>query len=349
MTVTEIERDGLAVDERLSLDLDDDTPLGRARAFAQVTAAAAEVFARRVPDVVVVLGDRYEILGVASAAVMMGVPVAHISGGEITQGAIDDYFRHALTKMSRVHFAAVGEYAERIVRMGEDPRFVHTVGAMGVDAAAKTPALSKEEVSALAGFPVDGRTLVVTYHPVTAERNGGDDGLDALCGVLASRRDLRVIFTGTNADAGGGRFNEKIRAFVGSHQERMVFVPSLGQTLYFSALRYAGAVVGNSSSGIVEAPAFGIVTVNIGDRQKGRVRAESVIDCEPTAAAISAALEKALSPAFAAVARSVVNPYGDGLACERVAKVLLETDFAALGPKGFYDGQTTAGRYGIVA
>lgn len=333
-TWREIVADGFSIDERVPLPLRDDSTLGAATAFGAAVPGIAEALGRLAPDVVVLLGDRYEMLAAAVAAHLSGIPIAHLHGGELTEGAFDDAMRHAITKMAVLHFTATEEYRRRVVQLGEDPAGVYAVGALGLDNIRALPLLGRDELERELAFDLGEHSVALTFHPVTLAGDSAAQLAEVLA-ALGAFPDLHVVATRPNADPGNRRLTELLDAFVASHPDRAAVFTSLGSVRYLSLLSAVDAVVGNSSSGIIEAPSFGVPSVDIGDRQAGRVRAQSVIHCEPKRADVERALAEALSPAFRAVAAVAENPYGDGHAAERVVAVL---ETASLGiRKHFHD------------
>lgn len=326
MTVREIEADGFPIDVKIPiLRGDGDSPADISRAMAQATAGFGAYFQAHRPDLLVVLGDRYEAFAVCVAAVSACVPIAHLSGGETTEGAMDECFRHCITKMSYLHFTAAEIYRKRVIQLGEDPARVFCVGDPGVENALHTEFLSPERLEADLGFPLFRRPYAVTtFHPVTLEPGAAAGQLEELLAAIAQRPDLNFLITKSNADTGGQEINERLEAF-GRQAPNCCVVDSLGMLRYLSALKYALCVLGNSSSGLTEAPSFGIPTVNIGDRQRGRLQAESVINCRPERTDILRALDLACSPAFREVAARAVNPYGDGNTSERIHEIIRHT------------------------
>ncbi len=337
MTVTLIETDGFTIDARVSLPLDGDSPLDMARAMAAGVAGIAEAIERLTPDIVVLLGDRFEILAAAQAAFITRRILGHIHGGEATEGALDDGFRHAITKLAHLHFVSAEPYRRRVVQMGENPERVWIVGAPGLDAIAETKFLDRDSLDKSLRFELGPRFLLVTYHPVTLDENAGAAELEALLAALDAMADAKILITGHNADAGHGRISALLDAFAAERPERVFLAASLGQQRYLSAMKFCAAVVGNSSSGLIEAPALGVPTVNVGDRQKGRLRGESVIDCTGTPAAIADALNRAVSSTFQACARTAVSPYGNPGASARMARILKGVPLAGLARKPFFD------------
>lgn len=289
------------------------------------------------PDTVVLLGDRYEILSAAIASFFLEIPVIHLHGGEVTQGAFDDTIRHSITKFARIHGVAAHEYAERIIRAGEDPESVHIVGGLGVDEILRTDFLSKRELEEDLTLDLKGPVFLVTYHPVTAGNHDSRQEIESLIEALDSFSGATVIFTMPGADPEHQIIAEKITEAVGKRAPQWHFFASLGQRKYLSLLSLASAVVGNSSSGLLEAPTLGTPTVNIGPRQDGRLTARSVVQAESTTASVTDAIARALSPAFQGTLGRTVNPYGAGGAVDKLMKILEETDFSRLGPKRYYD------------
>jgi GDP/UDP-N,N'-diacetylbacillosamine 2-epimerase (hydrolysing) len=322
LTVREIESDEHRISARIPLPLDNDSEEGVTKAMAAAMSGFAEAFASERPDLVVILGDRTEALAAATAALFTRIPIAHIHGGELTEGAIDDAIRHAMTKMSWLHFTSTDAYRRRVIQLGEDPSRVHAVGALGVDNALHVPRMSREQLEADLGPIFGTRTAVVTFHPVTLEQDSASQQFAQLAAALDSFDDLAVVFTRPNADAGNVALFDAIDRFVKDHPGSAHAFSSLGSTRYLSLLSLADVCVGNSSSGIIEAPALGTPTVDIGDRQGGRVRGASVTDCEPTTDAIRDAMLTALSPEMQALAARCETPYGDGHAAERIVDVL---------------------------
>lgn len=335
-TYREIEGDGFAIDRRVEMLLSSDSPVGVGKSVGLGVVGFADALHDLAPDCMLVLGDRFEILAAVTAALMARIPVAHIHGGEVTEGAIDDSIRHAVTKMSHLHFVAADEYGRRVVQLGESPDRVHVVGSLGVESAKRLPVLEKDALARELDVAFDRPLLVVTFHPVTVDENGGIAQMSELLAALGELDHMRFVFTMPNADTGGRAIRQLVEAFVASNAHAHAFT-SLGQLRYLSCVRHADAVVGNSSSGIIEAPAFGVGTVNIGDRQAGRLRANSVVDCPPERAAIRKAIERVTSSDFRKVLDNIENPYGEGNASERIIEALGRHDFAALVRKSFHD------------
>lgn len=321
LTWREIEADGFAIDARVDMKPGKDDAVGVAASAALVLAGTAESLARLQPDVLVLLGDRYELLAAAQAAVLARVPIAHIHGGETTEGAIDESMRHAVTKLSTFHFPAAEDYARRICQMGEAGERVFTVGAPAMDNIANLVPVPLAELEAFIGLSVRAPAFLVTYHPVTL---AGDSGLAAMQALLTAldKRAGSVVITGANADPGSQAIRKALQAFASARPGRVALVESLGARRYLSLMHHVDAVVGNSSSGLLEAPAVGVPTVDIGDRQRGRLRAPSVIHCGEDTTSIGAALDAALSPAHRELAAKRETPYGLPGAARRIVDAL---------------------------
>ena len=336
LTVTEIEKDGFAIDARLPI-FTDDAAEPVAQTIARTLTVFDEYFAQNVPDCLLVLGDRFEIFAVATAAAARHIPIAHISGGDVTLGAADEYYRHCISKMAAVHFASCADSAARLVRLGEAPDRVFCVGGLGDENIRTLPKLSREALCESTGFALMQPFALVTYHPETSADAGSPAAQSqALCRAMESVPGIFWLMTGSNADAGGQICSDTLRAFAAAHPDRAAFVQNLGLQRYLSAMQYASLVAGNSSSGVVETPTFRVPTVNIGKRQAGRIVCANVLGCTPDADAIAAAMRKALSPEFAAVAATAKSPYNGGETSAKICAVLQKFDFSA--PKSFYDG-----------
>lgn len=337
LTYREIEADGFTIDYRVPMESLGDTAGDTVRSMGVEMSGFAEVYDALRPDLLVVLGDRYEILVAVSAAVIYKIPVAHIHGGEITEGAYDDAMRHAITKMSHLHFTSTEVYRRRVIQMGEQPDRVFNVGAMGVDNIKNVELLSKVELErSMGGFMVDENTILVTFHPVTMENGTAGEQMTQLLASFDTIRQLRVIFTMPNSDTDGVVLIETIKKWCEKNPQRAVSFVSLGLKRYLSALKYVKAVVGNSSSGIIEAPSFGIATLDIGDRQKGRVRADSVVHCEPIMENITVALNDILAQCNVGCENPYQSVDSRGAAVQ-IMDVLTEVDFNRLVEKHFYD------------
>ena len=323
LTVRAIEADGYPIAERVDMLLSSDSPIGIAMSMGVGLMGLSQAYARQRPELLVVLGDRFEMHTAALAALPLLIPVAHIHGGEISQGAFDDALRHSMTKLSHLHFVATEEAAQRVRQLGEEPWRVVTCGAPSLDHLAQTPLLSRDELAARHGVRFFGAPpLVATFHPVTLEPGQAADHIRELLAAL-KMCGQPVIFTSPNADPEGRLIREHIDAFV-AHQPQAQWVSTLGTQAYFSLMSVAAAMVGNSSSGLIEAPSFGLPVVNIGTRQEGRTRDRNVIDVGYNRQQIAEGIRRALSAAFRGQLRGLVNPYGDGHASERIVQRLRE-------------------------
>lgn len=338
LTYKEIEEDGYPITSKVEMLLDSDTPRGITKSMGIALIGFADCFDMNKPDIIIILGDRYEMLAVASAAMIARIPIAHIHGGELTEGAIDDAIRHSITKMSQLHFTSTEKYRKRIIQLGEQPQTVYNVGALGLENVKKIELIEKRELEVMLDFQFGDKTIIVTYHPVTIEKMTSEKQFKNLLEVINRHDDLTVIFTKSNADMEGRMINKMIDDYVSLNSDRCYKYASLGQQKYLSVLKYCDAVVGNSSSGIIEAPSFHIPTVNIGDRQKGRERAKSVIDCGYDVSEIEEALMKALSFDFKKQIEEIQNPYeGKSPSHKIVNKIKEATDKGIDIRKTFYD------------
>lgn len=309
LTYREIEKDGYCITAKIEMLLSSDTSVGITKSMAVALMGFADFFQQYHPGMVIILGDRYESLAIAEAALIAKIPIAHIHGGEITKGAYDDAIRHSITKMSQLHFASTEEYKNRIIQMGEQPSYVYNVGALGVENIKTVPLWSRDKLEESLNFKFEDSTIMVTYHPVTLDNMPSRIQFHNLLEVIEKKKDIKVIFTKANADTDGRIINQMIDDFVEKNRERCISFTSLGQVRYLSALQFCKAVVGNSSSGIIEAPSFYIPTVNIGNRQQGRIASKTVIHCGYTVKEIEMALEKAFSDAFTKELKTYFNPY----------------------------------------
>ena len=334
-TVREIEADGLPIAARLPIFRQEEEPV--AQTIARTLTVFDQYFADHRPDAVLLLGDRFEIFAVAAAASARHIPIAHISGGDVTLGAADEYYRHCITKMAALHFPSCADSAARLVRMGEDPRRVFCVGGLGDENIRTLPKMTREELCESTGFPLMQPFALVTYHPETSAGAPSPAlQVESLCKAMAAVPGVFWLITGSNADEGGQICTRAMQAFAAAHPDRAGFIQSLGLRRYLSAMECASLVAGNSSSGVVETPTFGVPTVNIGQRQAGRLLCDNVLCCAAESSAIEQTLRKALSPAFAAIARTARSPYNGGDTSGKICRVLRRFDFAPV--KTFYDG-----------
>jgi len=335
-TYLEIEADGFYIDKKIDIDVKGGSPSETISSTALSLTSFSDALIDLHPDLVIMLGDRYELLGAAIACMVHNVPIAHFHGGESTYGAIDEAIRHALTKFSHIHFVATEEYRKRVVQLGETPARVHNVGGLGVDAINRMHLLSRTELECDLGIKLKEKNLLITFHPVTLDQQSSSLQIQELLDALEDHREKCLIFTMPNADTGGMAIYDLIKNYVARHDNAYLF-SSLGQLRYFSCIAQVDGVIGNSSSGLLEVPTFKKPTINIGDRQKGRLRAESVIDCPPIRSQISDAIFRIYESDFRLKLNATKNPYGDGLAVEKVLSILARLSFDGLLKKEFYD------------
>ena len=336
LTYREIEEDGFLIDRKVEILISSDTPVGIAKAMGLGLIGFADVLNELRPDLIMVLGDRFEIFAAVAAALVARIPVAHLHGGETTQGAFDEAFRHSVTKMSHLHFVAAEEYRRRVIQLGEQPERVFLVGGLGVDAIKHTALLDRKALEVSLDFRLGIKNLLITFHPVTLEMSTAADQMTELLVALAELNDTHLIFTLPNADTGGRVLINMVQQFVALHPNTRAYT-SLGQLRYLSCMAHVDGVVGNSSSGLAEAPSFSKGTINIGDRQRGRLQATSVINCEPTRQSIAAALERLYSANFQASLGQVRNLYGEGGASEKVIEIVKHYAIEGIAKKVFYD------------
>jgi len=336
-TYKEIEEDGFKIDKRVEMILSADTPSAIAKSTGLGMIGFADALAELEPDILLVLGDRFELLAAAFAALVARIPVGHIHGGETTIGAFDEAIRHSITKMSWWHFVAADEYRRRVIQLGEDPGRVLLVGGLGVDSIIKSDLLSRQKLEKEVGFKFGKKNLMVTFHPVTLEKESSEKEFSELLAALDTLEDTHFIFTAPNADSDGRVIKTMVDDFVLRHPYSSISFASMGRIRYLSALQFVDSVVGNSSSGLTEAPTFKIGTVNIGDRQTGRLKAESVIDCRPIRGSILKAIKRQYSEQFQGILKSVKNPYGEGNASGKILKILQSTKIPVEPKKTFHD------------
>ncbi|MDD2991795.1 MAG: UDP-N-acetylglucosamine 2-epimerase [Zoogloea sp.] len=336
LTYQEIEQAGFAIDARVEMLLSSDTSTAVTKSMGLGMIGYADAFARLAPDLIVVLGDRFEIFAAAAAALIAGIPVAHLHGGETTEGAFDEAIRHSITKMSHLHFVAAEDYRKRVIQLGEQPERVFLVGGLGIDAIKRVTLLDREALEASLDFKLGSRNLLITFHPVTLEGQSSGRQMAELLDALGELKDTHLIFTMPNADTGGRELASMVNAFVATHPNARVY-SSLGQLRYLSCMKLVDGVIGNSSSGLAEAPSMGVGTVDIGDRQKGRLAAASVIHCQPEKNSILRAVQQLYEPAFREALLTTVNPYGNGGASQKIVDVLKHFPLSGLLKKSFYD------------
>jgi GDP/UDP-N,N'-diacetylbacillosamine 2-epimerase (hydrolysing) len=334
-----IEQDGFVIDEQVEMLLSSDSPVGTSKSMGLGLIGYSEALQRLHPDIVVILGDRFESMTMACVCMNHRIPVAHLHGGETTQGAVDEAFRHSITKMSHLHFTSTQEYRKRVIQLGEHPDRVFNVGAIGIENIKNLPLLTKAELNKSIEFDLGDKYFLVTVHPVTLESSTAEEQFKNLLSALdsACSDSAKIIFTKANADTGGRIINQLIDEYVSNNPKRSITFTSMGQLRYLSAMKHCMAVVGNSSSGIVEAPSFNVPTVNIGDRQKGRVRARSVTDCAPSQDAIQKALAKSRSEEFRQSLKDMVNPYEQKNTVEQILHVLKTAGLSNIIKKEFFD------------
>jgi UDP-hydrolysing UDP-N-acetyl-D-glucosamine 2-epimerase len=342
-TVDLIRADGFTVDAEVPMQLSSDDALDIARSTGTGLAGLAEAYEGLRPDIVVLLGDRFEILAAAAAAALMRIPIAHIHGGEISEGAVDDALRHAITKLAHLHFVATDEFRRRVIQLGEAPDRVFVVGAPGLDNFARMDLPDRAAVAHRIGIAPDRPFFLITYHPATLGDTNPENAVEELLAALAHFPEASLVFTSANADAGGRAINERLERFVREHAGRAVLIPSLGQASYLAALKQADVVIGNSSSGIIEAPAANVPTVNVGTRQKGRPRAAGIIDCDEQRDAIASAIRRARDPATQSAMLRGNPPYGRPRnAAAAMLAELRKADLKVMLHKHFHDLATGA-------
>ena len=337
LTYQQIEKDGFRIDRRVEMLLSSDSSVGINKSTGLAMIGFADAFAELNPDLLVVLGDRYETFAAVAAATIARIPIAHLHGGETTEGAFDEAFRHSITKMSHLHFTATEPYRQRVIQLGEDPKRVFNVGALGIESIRRLQLLNRYDLEKSLGFKLGEKNLLVTFHPVTLENATARVQFSNILQVLDEMPRTKMIFTKANADTEGRIINQMIDDYVSTHQEKAIAFISLGQTRYFSTMQFMDAVVGNSSSGLIEAPSFRIGTINVGDRQRGRIRAASVIDCEPTVNEIPRACDILYDISFQKQLTTVRNPHGSGDVAKPILEIIQKKNLSGVLKKRFYD------------
>lgn len=335
-TYKEIAQDGFVIDKKVEMLLSSDTANGTTKSVGLATIGFADAYEDLKPDLLLVLGDRYEMLAAVTAALFYKIPVAHLHGGEITEGAYDDAIRHSITKMSHLHFTSTEEYRNRVIQMGEDPRFVYNVGALGVENSQKIKLLDKTDLENSIGIALGNKSLLVTFHPTTLDTTSSFEQCESLLKVLDLYLDYTILFTLPNSDSDGRIIRDLIFEFVDKHKNHAVAFHSLGVVRYLSTLQFVTAVIGNSSSGIIEAPTFGKPTLDIGNRQKGRLSADSVVHCECNETSIKNGLELILSSNFLSKAKVAKNPYFKENTCQEIFSIIKSMPLEGLIEKSFY-------------
>lgn len=336
LTYKEIEKE-FTITKKIEMLLSSDTSIGISKSMGLAQISFAECFEELKPDIVVVLGDRYEIFSAVSAAMIARLPIAHLHGGETTEGAFDESIRHSITKMAHLHFTAAEEYRRRVIQLGEHPERVYNVGGMGIENIQRLELLDKNTFEESIGFKLGKNNILVTFHPVTLENSTAAFQFQELLDALDTLKETRIIFTKANSDTDGRIINQMIDEYVAKNQENSAAFVSLGQIRYLSALRFMDAVVGNSSSGLLEAPSFKIGTINIGDRQRGRIQAKSVINCDPDSDQIQKAFKKLYSSSFKAALQKVINPYQQNHTSVKIKEILKTFDLSNILKKNFYN------------
>lgn len=336
LTYKEIEKDGFSIDSKVETLLSSDSPSGISKSVGLGLIGFGDEFQRLKPDLVVLLGDRFEVFSAAAAATLARIPIAHLHGGEATEGLIDEPIRHSVTKMSHLHFVAADEYRKRVIQLGESPNHVWCVGGLGIDNIKKIKLLQKHELEESLGFSLGKRNLLITFHPVTLEENTASVQMSELLAAIDELVDTKIIFTMPNADTDGRELFNLIERFTKRNSNSIAFT-SLGQLRYLSCIKHVDAVVGNSSSGLIEVPSFKKATINIGDRQRGRIQADSVKGCAPDKQSILSAIKSVYEPQFQEKLKTIINPYGEGGASESVVKVIEQIDLKGILKKRFFD------------
>ena len=336
LTYKEIEKE-FKIDKKIEMLLSSDTAVGISKSMGLAQISFSESFEELKPDILVVLGDRYEIFSAVSTAMIAKIPIAHLHGGETTEGAFDESIRHSITKMSHLHFTATEEYKNRVIQLGEHSNTVFNVGGMGIENIKRLKLLSREEFEKSIDFRLNKKNILVTFHPVTLENLTAKEQFQELLDAIDELEDTNIIFTKANSDTDGRVINQMIDEYVAKNSHKSIGFSSLGQLRYLSALKFVDSVVGNSSSGLLEAPSFKIGTINIGDRQKGRIKAESVIDCEAKKVEISKAFGEIYSKEFQEKLKNVESPYGENCPSNQIVEVLKNVNLASILKKSFYD------------
>lgn len=336
LTFREIEKDGFQIDRKVEMLTSSDTAVGIAKSMGLGMISFADALNELKPDLILVLGDRFEIFAAVSAALVARIPVAHLHGGETTEGAFDEALRHSITKMAHLHFVAAQEYFQRVIQLGEQPEKVFLVGGLGIDNIKRLKLLNRAELEESIDFKLGHKNLLITFHPVTLENSTATEQMAELLEVLAELEDTHLIFTMPNADNDGRALIKMVHQFVALHPNARAYT-SLGQLRYLSCIAQVDGVIGNSSSGLTEVPTFKKGTINIGDRQRGRLQAASVINCEPTRKSIQAAMKMLYAEDFQATLKQIQNPYGDGGASEQVIQIIKNCALDGITKKSFYD------------
>ena len=336
LTYKEIEKD-FTINKKIDMHLSSDTSVEISRSMGMAQASFAEAYNELNPDILVVLGDRYEIFSAVTAAMIARIPIAHIHGGEATEGLIDEAIRHSISKMSHLHFTAAKEYSKRVIQLGEEPSKVFNVGGMGIENIKKLRLLSREEFEKSINFKLNIKNVLVTFHPVTLEKQTSKKQFQEIIDSLDELENTNIIFSKTNSDIDGKIINKMIDEYTFKNSSTSISITSLGQVKYLSALKHVDFIIGNSSSGLLESPSFNIGTINIGDRQKGRLKADSVVDCLPEKISIKESIKKIYSSDFQEILKNVKNPYGDECASKKIIEVLKTTTLHEILKKSFFN------------
>ena len=337
LTYKQIEQDGFTINKKVEMLLSSDSETGIAKSIGLGVIGFSDALNSLEPDIVVVLGDRFEVFSAVIATMVSRIPVAHLHGGEATEGAFDEPIRHSITKMAHLHFTAAEEYKNRVIQLGERPDRVFNVGAAGIENIKKLQLLSRADFEKSISFKLTKRNLLVTFHPVTLEKSTSEEQFNSLLNSLDKLKGTNIIFTKANADTNGRIINKLIDQYVSDHPRTTIVFNSLGQLRYLSAIKHVDGVVGNSSSGLLEAPSLQVGTINIGDRQKGRIRATSIIDCLPEEGDITKALQKLFSIDFTESVKHTVSPFGDGNVSKKIVEIIESVSLDGIVKKSFYD------------
>ena len=336
-TIDQIEKDGFPIKQRLDFLFSSDSSIGIAKSMGAALVQATDSFQKNSPDLLIVLGDRFEAMAISQAAMLERLPIAHIHGGEITEGLIDEAVRHSITKMSHLHFTSTEEYRNRVIQLGEDPINVFNVGAPGIDSIKSLNLLDRDSLSEQLDFDLTAPFFLITYHPVTLEENGAINALNNLLEVIEAYSDYKFVITYPNADPDSRPLINLLKRFKDDQSDRVLLIESLGQLKYISLLKYCEVVIGNSSSGLIEAPSLNVATLNIGRRQSGRISGETVINCQEDKYSIRLSLDKALSKEFKDICKKSNNPYGDGGSSERILDIIESVSIDNIVFKKFYN------------
>jgi len=336
-TIEQIEQDGFPIADRLEFLLSSDSPVAVSKSMGLALISASESLQRLQPDLIVLLGDRFESMSIAQAAMVAQIPIAHLHGGETTEGLIDEAVRHSITKMAHLHFTATKAYRDRVIQLGEQPNRVLNVGAPGIDSIKRLKLLERHELSNAIGFNLNKPYFLITYHPVTLSKDGATDSLINLLSILDDYHEHQVLISYPNADTHGRQLIKILENYAQADPERVFLFRSLGQLRYLSLMKHCEVVLGNSSSGLIEAPSFGVPTLNIGDRQKGRISGETVVHCGETKAEISKGMKKVTEKQFQEECRKANNPYGDGESSKKIVDLLIDYPLEDILYKSFYN------------